>query len=228
MSTDARRRPALPGRRPAVPGAAAVLAAALLLAGCAGTSGDEDAPPSPSTSPSRTAAPSPAPSPSASAPAEGTDDGTTDAAAPDWATPSTDGEPSADARLTVTDIRVGAHEGFDRVVVDLAGTGTPGWHAQVDPQAVVDPTGEVLDLGGEAALTVYLTGMGYPFETGATELAAGTVTPGVTVVTGVGFDGTFEGQSPVYVGLSAADAPFRVFVLTDPTRLVVDVQRSMA
>jgi hypothetical protein len=50
----------------------------------------------------------------------------------------------------------------------------------------------------------------------------------VTVVTGVGFDGTFEGQSPVYVGLSAADAPFRVFVLTDPTRLVVDVQRSMA
>jgi hypothetical protein len=92
----------------------------------------------------------------------------------------------------------------------------------------VDPTGEVLDLGGAAALTVTLTGIGYPFETGATELTAGTVAPGVTVVTGVGFDGTFEGQSPVYVGLSTADAPFRVFVLTDPLRLVVDVQRSMA
>ena len=35
--------------------------------------------------------------------------------------------PSEPAHLAVAGVRVGNHEGFDRVVVDLTGDGDPGW-----------------------------------------------------------------------------------------------------
>ena len=34
---------------------------------------------------------------------------------------------STDAAVTVSDIRIGGHDGFDRVVFEVGGTGTPGW-----------------------------------------------------------------------------------------------------
>ncbi|NKY07504.1 hypothetical protein HF998_11060, partial [Cellulomonas hominis] len=115
-----------------------------------------------------------------------------------------------------------------RVVVDLGGVGTPGWHVERQAAAVEDPTGDTLDLGGEGVLAVYVTGLGYPYDTGVEELPAGTRTPGGTVVTGAEFTGTFEGQTQVFLGLTDPEAPYRVFLLQDPLRLVVDVQRSMA
>ena len=51
---------------------------------------------------------------------------------------------------------------------------------------------------------------------------------GGTVVTAAEFTGTFEGQTQVFLGLTDPEAPYRVFLLADPLRLVVDVQRSMA
>ena len=48
------------------------------------------------------------------------------------------------------------------------------------------------------------------------------------VVTVAEFTGTFEGQTQVFLGLTDPEAPYRVFLLADPLRLVVDVQRSMA
>lgn len=181
----------------------------------------------PTASASGTATPAPSPSPSASPAGTGDEDAQADAAAPGFGAPA-DAEPSADASLTVTGLRLGTHTGYDRVVVDLAGTGTPGWHVERAASAVEDPTGDVVDLGGEGVLAVYVTGLGYPFETGETELGVGTRTPGGTVVTGAEFTGTFEGQTQVFLGLTDPDAPYRAFLLPDPLRLVVDVQRSMS
>lgn len=217
-----------PRHRPLLALALAVPLAA--LAGCGGT-GDDDPPrssaPAPqdtSASPSASPSDPPTASPSASA---GTEDPDADAAAPEFGATG-DAEASAGAALTVTGLRIGTHEGFDRVVVDLGGTGTPGWFVQRTDRAVEDPTGDVVDLGGDGVLALYVTGLGYPFETGVTELPVGTRTPGGTVVTGAEFTGTFEGQTQIFLGLVDPQAPFRVFLLENPTRIVVDVQRSMA
>src|SRR5690606_11493762 len=37
------------------------------------------------------------------------------------------GDQTGDPDLLVTGVRLGAHEAFDRVVLDLEGSGTPGW-----------------------------------------------------------------------------------------------------
>ncbi len=210
--------------RPLLAGTAVLALGLLAACGGGGTSGDDPSTTAPAPTASPTATPSPTPSASATAPV---DDAEADAAAPDWATTG-DGEASADALLTVSGVRLGTHPGYDRVVVDLGGTGTPGWHVERAATAAEDPTGDAVDLGGEAVLTLYVTGLGYPFDTGVEELRPGTRGPGGTVVTGTEYSGTFEAQAQVFLGLTDPEAPYRVFLLQDPVRLVVDVQRSMA
>jgi hypothetical protein len=207
--------------------AVAVLA---LVAACGGgepAAGPTSPEPTASAATTAPATPSPAPTPAGTTgPAD--EDAQADATAPEFGTPSADAEPSADASLTVTGLRSGAQLGYDRVVVDLAGTGTPGWHIERTATAVEDPTGDAVDLGGDGVLSVYVTGLGYPYETGQTELAVGTRISGPTVVTGAEYTGTFEGQAQVFLGLTDPEAPYRAFLLQDPLRLVIDVQRSMA
>lgn len=212
-------------RRPLLAGSAVALLA--LVAACGGTAdvASDDTTAAAAPSPSATAEPSAEPAPSGTGTAG--DDAENGAAAPDFGTTG-DGEASADALLTVTGVRLGTHTGFDRVVVDLGGTGTPGWHVERTPAAVEDPTGETIDLGGTGALTVYVTGLGYPHDTGVEELDPGTRGAGGTVVTGTQYSGTFEAQAQVFLGLTDPEAPYRAFLLRDPLRLVVDVQRSMA
>lgn len=198
-----------------------VVVATLALSAC----GDADPATDPTSPVAETSASvrtvEPTPSPTA---APQTDDEVADADTPALGT-GLEADPSPDARLSVTNLRTGVHGGFDRLVIDLEGTGTPGWHTQVGATAVEDPTGAEIDLDGAAVLTLTLTGTAYPDETGATELAADTVLPGTGAITGAAFTGTFEAQSQVFVGLARADAAFRVFLLTDPVRVVVDVQQ---
>lgn len=212
-----------PTRRPLLAGTA--VAALALVVACGGP-GEPAPTATPDARPSASATPGPAVEPAPTPTATPLPDAGADATTPEFGA-TADAEPSADARLTVTGLRTGSHEGYDRVVVDLGGAGTPGWHVERQPAAVEDPTGETLDLGGEGVLAVYVTGLGYPFETGVEELPAGTRTPGGTVVTAAEFTGTFEGQTRVFLGLTDPEAPYRVLLLTDPLRLVVDVQRSM-
>jgi hypothetical protein len=130
---------------------------------------------------------------------------------------------SADASVTVHAIRVGRHAGFDRVVFELGGAGTPGWDVRYVDAASSQGSGEPIDVAGDAVLQVTLTGAGYPYDTGVEEYSGGHVSAsGTRAVTEVAFDGTFEGTSVGYVG-TAGRAPFRVFLLDSPTRVVVDV-----
>lgn len=194
-----------------------VAVATLALSAC----GDADPATDPTSPVVETSASVPTPSPTA---ARQTDDEVADADTPAFGT-GAEADPSPDARLSVTNLRTGAHDGFDRLMIDLEGTGAPGWHTQVGATGVEDPTGAEIDLDGAAVLTLTLTGTAYPDETGATELAANTALPGTGAITGAAFTGTFEAQSQVFVGLARADAAFRVFLLADPVRVVVDVQQ---
>jgi hypothetical protein len=132
--------------------------------------------------------------------------------------------PSSGARVTVRDIRLGRQDGFDRVVFEVGGKGTPGWDVRYVDAASSQGSGKAIDVAGGAILQVALTGAGYPYDTGVTEYsAAGPLTTGGTgVVTEVVFDATFEGTTTAFVG-TKSQAPFRVYLMQNPTRVVLEV-----
>jgi hypothetical protein len=164
------------------------------------------------------------PGPSAGTPGSPTSSVTPGGAVPFPASTSpTTGTASADARLTVSEVTVGAHDGYDRVVLTLGGAGSPGWRAEYVDTPVDDPSDQVLQIDGSAYLRLVIDGTGYPQDTGVAQWAGSPLRPGGSnQVQEVALRGVFEGQTLAFVGLDHA-APFRVFTLTDPTRLVVDV-----
>lgn len=197
----------------------AVLAFLVALSGCAGN-GDvgESSSAGPATSGAPASAPSPAPG---SEPAAPTSEAPSTADAD--ADPET-AEPSADALVTVRDVRVGAHDGYDRVVFEVGGTGTPGWDVRYVDQATEPGRGQAVELAGDAVLQVQVTGAGYPYDTGVEEFAAPepVTGAGTEAVTEVAFAATFEGVTTSFVG-TGAQQPFRVYLLEAPTRVVVEV-----
>jgi hypothetical protein len=214
------RRPS-PARSPLLR-SAGLLTALLLAAGCASQTETRDAAATGGASSSSAADESSA----SSAPVSDED-----ASLPGDATASpfpadTDAdvaEPDAAQELTVTAVRAARHDGFDRVVFELSGSGTPGWTVEYVDAASAQGSGDPVDVPGQAVLQVTLQGTSYPYETAAEEIPRGAVpVPGTQDVAGVVYDGTFEGTSVAWIG-TAERAPFRVYSLTGPSRVVVEV-----
>jgi hypothetical protein len=133
-------------------------------------------------------------------------------------------DPSGDALLGVTDVRVGRHDGFDRVVLEVDGRGTPGWDVRYVGTAVEQGRGQEIEVEGDAILQVTLTGTGYPADTGVEEYPGPDriAVAATEAVTEVVFDSTFEGQTVTFVGVDG-EAPFRVYLLENPVRVVLEV-----
>jgi hypothetical protein len=151
-------------------------------------------------------------------------DGATDAPTfPANADPDT-ADPSSGASVTVSDIRVGRQDGFDRVVFEVGGTGTPGWDVRYVDAASSQGSGKPVDVAGDALLQVTLSGVGYPYDTGVQEYSASgpLSAAGTEAVTEVVYDATFEGTTVAFVGTTAR-TPFRVYLLENPTRVVLEV-----
>lgn len=207
---------------------AASVAALLTVAGCTASTGADGA----ATGSSSAPGPAASPSPTGAVPAPPTPVATgTAAESGDTDVPFLDADaeavadPSTDARLTVTGVRVGRHGDYDRTVFDLAGTGTPGWRVDHVSQAAEDPSGKAVELAGDGIVQVVLTGTGYPTDTGFDEWAGAPITTeGYAQLWEVHFVGTFEGQTQAFLGTKDRDAAFRVFSLADPLRVVVDVR----
>jgi hypothetical protein len=196
--------------------APALVALLTLLTGCAGNGGSV---PASAGGEASTSSSTPAASPSASEPAAGT-------AAPEFpsGTEAATASASADARLTVSTVRLAAQDGFDRVVFELGGVGTPGWDVRYVDQPTAEGSGAPVEVAGEAVLQVGITGAGYPYDTGVEEYAAtGPLTAaGTAGVTEVVFAATYEGVTTAFIG-SRGTRPFRVYALEDPARVVVEV-----
>jgi hypothetical protein len=217
-------------------GALPVLVALALLPACGGDDDEAGAGSTSSASTSSATTSSAAPpstgapgsaTPSTGAPGSGTpstDDDSTDAPPFPANTEPDTGTPSADALVTVTGIRTGRHDGFDRVVFDVEGRGTPGWDVRYVDEARSQGSGAPLEVEGDAVLQVTLSGVGYPTDTGIEEYDGAAPLPGngTETVTEVVWDTTFEGTSVAFVGL-AERTPFRVYLLEQPTRVVLDV-----
>ena len=136
-------------------------------------------------------------------------------------------DPSPDAAVTVRDIRIGRHDGFDRVVFEVGGTGTPGWDVRYVDEASSQGSGERVEVAGDAVLQVSITGAGYPYDTGVEEYSGPDPLSAADtgVATEVVFDATFEGTTVAFVGTKVA-APFRVYLLEAPTRVVLEIRHS--
>ena len=128
--------------------------------------------------------------------------------------------------LGLTGVRAAQHAGYDRVVFDLAGTGTPGWRVEYMTEPRAEGSGDPVELEGTVFLQVVLRGVGLPVDTGiepfgdSTTRVPGTGTTGVAEIAP---GGVFEGEQQAFIGLTGAERPFRVFALENPTRVVVDV-----
>jgi hypothetical protein len=205
--------------------AAAVLPALVLvsalLGACGGGDDDTDAAAS-SSAPSSSARATTSGSAAAITPATRGDDSTD--APPFPANTEPDADEASGGGLTVTEVRTGLHDGFDRVVFELDGTGTAGWDVRYVREAIEQGRGNTIPVEGDAILQVTISGVGYPTETSIEEYDGSLPLPGsgTEVVTEVVWDSTFEGTSVAFVG-TTAETPFRVYRLDNPPRLVLDV-----
>lgn len=216
LPVSSRPRAAVPGRF------LSLLLASLLLAGCGGADVTEGA-----SSGSSMTQDTSAPAASGEAVDSAADGGT--AAAASWpADVAADtSKASPGASVTVSALRFGVHDGFDRVVLEVGGEGLPGWDVRYVDQASSQGSGAAVEVAGNAVLQVNLTGAGYPYDTGVEELPRGRAVSatGAGTVTDVVFDATFEGTTVAFVG-TTEQAPFRVYLLEAPTRVVLEVQHA--
>ncbi|WP_243118461.1 AMIN-like domain-containing (lipo)protein [Actinomyces wuliandei] len=146
--------------------------------------------------------------------------------APAWGSGSQGQDAAEGSALVITDVRVGSHddEGYDRIVVELAGEGAPGWSPLWTDQAYSLGKGEPIAVGGDYTLLVTGTGATMPTSPEQQELAYTGTTH---------FDMDAQGIEQAHVDLAVEDQfqvvlgtdsqTYRVFTLSSPTRLVIDV-----
>lgn len=216
----------------------ATLSLCTVLSACGGRDADNPADGATGPAPTAAAEPSEAGSPPGESGTAGSDPAAPDCGAEPSAgsgprttvppfpagTAGQSGEDGGAPNLDLVDVRVAEHDGFARIVVELAGDGTPGWSAGYVDRAVADGSGEAVRLPGDSVLDVYARGVVLPD-------AEGPVPPGLRLepdaadpVEAVHVVGVREGDLQLLVGVDGEAAPFRSYVLTDPARLVVDVR----
>ncbi len=218
--------------------ALAALVTMLVASACASDEGPTtSATASPSPPGGATAAPSGSPSPSGAVGAAAlTGDASPGANASEpvpsgtgpltsTATPAPSGVLQA---AVVKDIRVGAHPGFDRVVVEFAGT-FGRWQVRYADAITEDPTDEPVPLQGNAFLSVVIDNATFDnivqAEGGVPHVVyegPRRITPELTSVRELADAGDFEAVLSLGIGVSA-ETGIRAYRLDDPSRLVIDV-----
>jgi len=142
-------------------------------------------------------------------------------ALPDWTTtPSVRENPKA-RQPKVIDLRYAEHARFDRVVVDVRGR-RPGYRVRYVRALHYDGSGELVHLKGKHRLALRLF-PAYAHDDEGANLYDGPkkLQVGMSTLRGIAFTGDFEGY--VSFGFSTSHrAPYRIFTLTDPGRVVID------
>jgi hypothetical protein len=144
--------------------------------------------------------------------------------APEGTGPVEDGFPNRLSSLVGSDIRTGAHECFERVVIELAGTGdVPGVRVEyVDDPIHLSPSDQTVEVAGEATLVISvaawmpsMVGDGYD---GPTQFEP----DNVSHILELRQIENFEGMTAWAVGVDS-ERGFTVDFLDSPVRIVVDI-----
>lgn len=121
---------------------------------------------------------------------------------------------------SLTNIRVGRHATFDRVVLDLTGPAPQTSHVTRPSHLTADPSGKRISLPGNRFLNVATQQAQASAYQGRRKFS----TPQLRNVRAVTITGDFEGVLSIGLGLRHQTWT-HVFTLTNPTRLVIDVGR---
>ena len=122
------------------------------------------------------------------------------------------------ARATITDVRVGSHTGYDRLVIEYSG-GQPYYKLVAqNPKTFVGPySGQPIPVAGNAGIHIVIYNMDIP----PTFLHGTNQKPAFGELKQVVVMAVFEGQADIAVGLGRLDCP-AVSLLANPNRLVID------
>lgn len=210
--------------RPIRRAAVAMLALAVLtVAGCQSSTNPTTAPPSSMSATDPTVTPRPTTStPATTAPA-------TTAAPSQVAWPTGPRTTKGTGGMLVA-VRAARHQGFDRVVFEFA-EGLPPASVSHVPYLLEDPRGGLLPLRGRAFLQVVFKHASTVDQRSAqprrTYSGPTVITPGLPSLSQVRLAGDFEAVLSFGLGLNQR-AGFRVFTLTGPWRVVVDISHQPA
>lgn len=140
-------------------------------------------------------------------------------ALPEWRTSDTV-QPSTTS-VKVLDLRQATHARFDRVVIDLRGR-RPGYRIGYTDQLTYDGSGRPVWLAGKRKVSVVLN-PAFAHDARGRNLYEGPrkAKVGYPTLRGIAFTGDYEAHVSFGFGTTRR-APYRVFTLTDPTRLVID------
>ena len=132
--------------------------------------------------------------------------------------------PEGLGNLIPTGVRVGAHDGFTRVVIDLEGEGEPGWFTSYTDAPAQQASGKPVEVQGTTFVNLGIEGTPWPSTPELKEkyMSPGT-TPGAGVVSEINYATTFEAQTQLIIGLKKK-TPYSVTFLQEPSRVVIDFQ----
>jgi hypothetical protein len=199
------------------------LIASIVLAGC--TAGSPSAEPSGSSVAPSSVEPSVAASAAASVESSAAESATepTESLPPFACTPSVTIAKTTD-RAQITDVRVGTHDGYDRVVFEFA-SGLPDAVIEAAlPPFYADPSGLEIDVAGTAFLKVTMHGASKVSPDGGVTYSGPTnFEPGFDQLVQLIEGGDFEAVSTWYLGLDGGGC-IRVLTLSAPSRLVIDIE----
>lgn len=126
--------------------------------------------------------------------------------------------------LVIQDVRAGSHDGFDRVVFEYAGPGKPGVVAGYNPDPRQQASGYPLDVPGNAYLEIMIQGTPMMMSPREDLIPSGPVGVAAGNVTSVVHGGVFEADTQYVIGLDR-ERPYQVYLLDNPTRVVVEFQQ---
>ncbi|WJY97781.1 AMIN-like domain-containing (lipo)protein [Corynebacterium fournieri] len=127
--------------------------------------------------------------------------------------------------LKIEGIRAGSHDGYDRVVVDFSGTGQPNVLAGYNADPRQQASGYPLVPAGNAYFDLIIQGVPQSMSLDEADIAksdpAGVAAGGIAEIAD---GGVFEANAQYVIGLDAK-RPYHLYMLDNPTRLVVDFQK---
>ena len=137
------------------------------------------------------------------------------------------GEGNTD-HINYTDVRVGTHDGYDRIAFQFAGDTTlvpPVEMTAASPPFTQDASGEPLEVPGNAFIQIVFRGATAMGDDGTSTYTGPTrFDPEFPVLTSLVRGGDFEAVTTWIVGLSQ-ETCYRSFYLPNPNRLVIDLQQ---
>lgn len=133
-------------------------------------------------------------------------------------------EDASIAIANITDVRVGGHDGYDRVVFEFA-QGTPELSLdRASPPFTHDASGAPVEVAGASFLRLTMRGGTKQTDANTSSYDGPTdFDPALTALVDLVEGGDFERQSTWYFGLTG-ESCVRVMLLADPARVVIDIE----